>query len=107
MLVEGEFDALVVGQQAGALLTPVAAGSTHGARHGHWAEMLAKTRGVLVGFDADPPGDEAAAWWLGSLPQAVRWRPYWSDVAQMHQDGADIRAWVEAGLIALGNDGSA
>lgn len=34
----------------------------------------------------------------GLLEDARRWRPWWGDVNQMHQDGADVRGWVAAGL---------
>jgi hypothetical protein len=56
---------------------------------------------VLVGLDADEDplkGDRAAAWWVGLLANARRWRPWWADANQMHQDGADLRLWLAAGL---------
>lgn len=34
----------------------------------------------------------------GLLEDARRWRPWWGDVNQMHQDGADVRSWLAAGL---------
>lgn len=101
ILVEGEFDALVLAQVAGDLATPVALGSTTGARRSRWIAILAGCPQVLVALDADPDptkGDRAAAWWVDVLPNARRLRPWWGDANAMHQDGADLRAWISAGL---------
>jgi hypothetical protein len=101
LLVEGEFDALTVAQVAGDLIAPVALGSTQGARRRRWIAALAQCSPLLVALDADEDphkGDRAAAWWVGLLPNARRWRPWWADASQMHQDGADLRGWLAAGL---------
>jgi len=103
VLVEGELDALTIAQHAGDLAAPVATGSTHGARRGKWAARLALASTVLVAFDADEPGEDAAAYWLGVLTNAYRLRPFWSDANQMAQDGADLRQWLAVGIgAALG-----
>jgi DNA primase len=98
VLVEGEFDALSLQQEAGEAVAVVAAGSTAGARRPRWIALLAQAPVVLVGFDADEAGDEGAHYWLRILANAHRWRPYWEDVNAMMQDGVDVRDWLEAGL---------
>ena len=98
ILVEGEIDALTLQQHAGDLVTPVATGSTGGARCLRWVARLALAPLVLISFDADPAGDEAAKYWLGVLEQARRWRPFWDDVNSMAQACADVRGWVAAAL---------
>jgi hypothetical protein len=98
MLVEGELDALTMRQEAGDLVTAVATGATGGARRMHWIARLALCSVVLVAYDADTPGDAAAAFWLERLENARRWRPYWGDANEMAQAGADVRAWVAAGV---------
>jgi DNA primase len=101
ILVEGEIDALTIAQYAGDLVSVAATGSTHGARLARWVACLSLPPLVLVAFDNDPEtaaGDAAAAWWLDTLANARRWRPYWRDVNQMARDGASVRGWVEAGL---------
>jgi DNA primase len=101
VLLEGELDALTVAQVAGDLAAPVALGSTEGARRRRWIDALARCSLVLVALDADEDphkGDRAAAWWVSTLPNARRWRPWWADANQMHQDGADLRLWLAAGL---------
>src|SRR5690606_31282274 len=98
-----EIDALTVLQEAGDLVAPVATGSTGEAHRPAWIAKLALASVVLVTFDADEPGDKAAAYWLGILDNAKRWRPFWGkDANQFAQEGADLRAWVVAGLQSLG-----
>jgi len=99
ILVEGEIDALTVGQFAGDVVTPVATGSTSAARRPRWIARLAMCPRVLVSFDAEvDKGDRAAAWWVDILPNAKRWRPLWEDANKMAQDGVNLRSWVLAGL---------
>ena len=75
ILVEGEFDALAVAQEAGDLVVAVAAGSTCGARHPIWVRRLEAAPFALVAFDDDDAGSTAAGWWLDTLPRARRWAP--------------------------------
>lgn len=98
MLVEGELDALTIWQTAGDLVVPVATGAKDRARRVRWLARLATVTALLVAFDADTGGDDGAAYWLAALPHARRWRPYWGDVNDMARAGADVRAWVLAGL---------
>jgi hypothetical protein len=99
MLVEGCLDALAIAQEAGDLTAVVAAGSTTGGRLERWIGQLALVSRLLVSFDSDTGGEQAAAWWLKALgTRAKRWRPYWDDPSAMLQDGADLRTWVREGL---------
>ena len=98
ILVEGEFDALILAQVAGDLAAPVATGSIDGSRRPRWLAALALCPAVLVAYDADDPGEKAAAYWVGVLSNSRRWRPLWQDANAMHQGGADLRGWVLAGL---------
>lgn len=99
ILVEGEFCALTLTQQAGDMITPVATGSTGGSRSGKWLARLSACPLVLVALDAEPgKGDEAAKFWLETLPNAKRWRPLLKDVNDMHRAGLDVRQWIQAGL---------
>jgi hypothetical protein len=99
MIVEGCLDALAVAQEVGDLLAVVAAGSTTGGRLERWIGRLGLASTVLVSFDADRAGEEAATWWLQALGcTGKRWRPYWDDPNAMLQGGADLRTWVREGL---------
>ena len=54
-------------QEAGDFLAVTATGSTAGGRLERWISRLALCSIVLVSFDADAAGDEAAVWWLKAL----------------------------------------
>jgi hypothetical protein len=101
LLVEGEFDAITVRQEAGDIVTAVATGSTSGARNGPWMRPLQAACNVLAAFDADEAGDAAARYWTKRLQNARRWRPYWEDVNKMHMEGVNVREWILRGLDAF------
>ena len=101
VLTEGEFDALTVQQEGAGLAYAVATGSTGGARKLRWRVRLQRASAVLVAFDNDRAGEEAAAWWTDQLPNGRRCRPYrddFNDLNEMLQDGESVKAWIEAGL---------
>jgi hypothetical protein len=105
ILVEGEIDALTIAQACGQEIAAVATGSTAGGRRNEWVARLALAPIVLVAFDADladqsgnpGAGDRAAAWWLNTLPNALRWRPLAHDVNSL-PDLDVVRCWVQHGL---------
>ena len=100
MLTEGVFTSLAIQQEAGDIVTAVAAGSTKGGHGTQWIARLSLAPLVLIAFDADKPGDEAAERWQEKLPGSRRRRPYWDDANAMLQDCGDVWSWVEAGLVA-------
>ena len=100
VLVEGEFDALAVQQKANDICRPVATGSTGGARRKRWRKLLANAPVVLVAFDSEEPGEEAAREWTSALPNAIRWHPHATDTSEMLEEGKDLRMWVRCGLQA-------
>jgi DNA primase len=100
VLVEGEFDALAVRQEAADLCTPVATGSTGGARRQDWHKKLSDTPFVLVAFDSEESGEKASRVWTAALPNAYRWHPHAGDPAEMLERGKDLRTWVQCGLTA-------
>jgi hypothetical protein len=100
VLVEGEFDALAVRQEAADVCRPVATGSTGGARRKRWRRLLAEAPAVLVAFDAEEPGEEAARTWKRALPNAIRWRPHAGDTSEMLSEGMNVRMWVLCGIQA-------
>lgn len=98
MIVEGEFDALAVQQEAADLVVPVATGSTGGARREEWLRILSNVPVVLVAFDSEKAGEEASRTWISSLPNATRWHPHANDASEMREMGKDVRIWVQIGL---------
>jgi DNA primase len=118
MLVESEFCAASVEQEAGDIIACVATGSTGKGRHPRWLATLAGVPFVLQSFDADAKGDEASEYWEKKLSNCVRWRP-WADEredggvsfkdpndALQYADqfkvftGCTLRGWVEQGMYA-------
>jgi hypothetical protein len=59
--------------------------------------LLRDTPVVLVAFDDDEAGEQAAAHWLSVLPGSRRLVPE-GDPAGMLKAGADVRGWVLGGL---------
>ena len=97
VLVEGEFDALAVAQEAGDLVAAVATGSTCGARRDRWVKILDCRDGILVAFDDDGAGEKAVQWWLNALSGARRLVPQ-GDPAGMLKCGKELRVWINGGL---------
>jgi len=100
ILVEGEFDALAIRQEAADLCVPVATGSTGAARRRKWYEMLSNVPLVLVAFDSEDAGEEASQVWTAALPNGHRWHPHAGDPSEMLESGKDVRMWVRCGLTA-------
>ncbi len=100
VMVESAIDALSLVQECGDLCNIVATGGTSGARTPQSLARLALMPDVLVAFDADQDGDEAAVWWIDHLPTARRLRPFLHDINDMLIDGWDIKAWVQDALVS-------
>lgn len=101
VVTEGEFDALSVAQVCGKQVAVVATGTTQGGHAPPWISLLAQQPRVLIAFDGEEKGDNAALWWLERLGNAQRLRPLWKDANQMLQDGADLRAWIASSGVNL------
>ncbi len=100
MLLEGEFDALSVLQEAGDLIAPIATGGTSKGLSARWIAKLLQASIILIGFDQDEnlSGDQGAKEWLNVLPQAIRWEPWAKDANDMLKQQLPIRLWVEPAL---------
>ena len=92
VLVEGEIDALVLGQALDGLATVFTLGSASMRPTPEVLEALISVTWLFLATDADEAGDRAAAGWPG---RALRVRPPaphkdWGDA---HMAGMDLRAW--------------
>ena len=105
MIVEGEFCAMSVRQEAGDLVNCVATGSNSRGRREQWIERLAGSSFVLQSYDADEPGDAGARFWLNTHHNCMRWSTMqWkdpNDLLQSQPNGiCTLREWVWYGLQA-------
>ncbi len=91
VIVEGEFDAMLLGQELAGLACVITTGSaSNGPSSRIKLAALASPR-WFAATDADPAGDKAAAEWPA---RAIRVRPPegkdWTDA---HKAGIDLRRW--------------
>lgn len=101
LLCEGEFDCLSVSQEAGDLIAPIATGSASKGRIPLWIAKVATTASqVLLCFDLDLAGSEAAAYWKETFGEkAMPWPPQRHDINDMLQaERPTIRQWITTGL---------
>jgi len=95
VLAEGEFDALLLHQEAGELVDVVTLGSASLPLAGRWLWALRDAARIVAAYDTDGAGADAGA--KASLRSArVRVaRPLdGKDLTEMHQAGGDLRAWA-------------
>jgi len=96
LLCEGEFDAVLLHQQAGDLAGVAALGSaSRRTLSDSWVQQLLGARRILVACDTDDPGEKGAAWLLLQSRRMRRVRPLrGNDLTDFYQAGGDLRAWV-------------
>lgn len=97
MLVEGEFDALSVMQEAGDLVSVVATGSAARGRSPRWTAELSQASFLIQAFDDDEGGERGAEHWLSVYEKCFRFQPmFYKDPNDMLKNlsGEELRNWV-------------
>jgi hypothetical protein len=93
-IVEGELDALLLGQALEGIATVATLGAAQAEPNAAILERLIAAKAILAAQDADEAGDKAAAMWTALRRSIVRVRPPvgkdWGDV---HTWEVDIRRW--------------
>ena len=103
VITEGEFDAILLHQEAGDLVSVVTLGSAAARLRDAWVPCLLGVQRLLVAYDTDIAGTEGAAMWKVISPHAQRLVPLaGKDVTDFFLAGGDLRAWVQ---FALADDG--
>lgn len=104
VLVEGEFDAILLWQEAGDLADVATLGSASKPLDTQSMRLLWPYPRVLVAYDADEAGDRGAADILERLGRARRASspaaPPGKDLTDAHRQGVDLRAWLTASMAA-------
>ncbi len=102
VVVEGEFDGLLIEQEAGDLVVALAMGSAQAKPDIKAYELVEKAPLILVAFDADQAGELACSWWFRRFGDKARRLavPLGKDPGEYLLAGGDIRAWVSSGIHA-------
>lgn len=101
IITEGEFDALCIRSfvTQSHNVIPVATGSTMGAHMLGWIATIAKADRILIAFDSDDSGNQAAEWWLNIFgDKASRLSPTQHDVTDMVAAGDNLVTRIADGL---------
>lgn len=98
ILCEGEFDAICLksalrNRKDYRQITAIATGSATGSRILRNVAKLAVFKRLLIAFDADQAGDDAATWWKTAIPTAIRVTPYEHDITDMYTAGS-LNRWI-------------
>jgi DNA primase len=102
VVTEGEFDAMLLHQEAGDLVGVVTLGSASTRLPDAWVPHLLGVHRLLVACDADAAGAEGAAVWQALSTRTQRLLPLaGKDVTDFYLAGGNLRAWVQ---FALAND---
>lgn len=95
LFCEGEFDALLVAQEAGELITPVTLGSATARLTARWYGMLVGHRTIFVSYDQDEAGKRGTERLLKLSPRFCELPvPHGKDISDFYLNGGDIYAWV-------------
>jgi DNA primase len=99
VVTEGEFDAMLLHQEAGDLVGVVTLGSAATRLPDMWVPYLLGVRRLLVAYDTDTAGAGGAAMWATIASRGQRLQPLaGKDVTDFHLAGGDLRAWVRFAL---------
>ena len=96
VVVESELDAILIYQEVGALCGVLALGNSSARPDHTTAARLNELPLLVLAFDNDPAGDEAADRWQQwyshterlILPAGIK------DPGELHQSGADLKEWI-------------
>jgi hypothetical protein len=103
IVTEGEFDAMLLHQEAGEQAGVVTLGSAAARLPDAWVPHLLGVQRLLVAYDTDTAGAEGAARWELTCPHAQGIVPLaGKDVTDFYLAGGDLRTWVQ---FALATDG--
>ena len=102
LFCEGEFDALIIQQEAGELVVPVTLGSATAALNARWQAELTHCHTILVAYDRDTAGRNGARRLLSLSPRFRQISvPQGNDISDFYTSGGDVRGWVAAHIQSL------
>ena len=99
LFCEGEFDALLAGQEAGNLTATVTLSSATAILSSRWYAELTHCHTILVAYDRDAAGEKGANRLLSLSP---RFRPiqvpHGKDIGEFYLKGGDVYHWIEQAI---------
>lgn len=96
VLCEGEFDALLLKQEAGDRLTAVTLGSASARLTPRWLPHLLAIEQLFITYDADEAGQRGATYLGSMLPHAQRLSlPMGNDITDFYLRGGDLQEWID------------
>lgn len=99
LFCEGEFDALLVAQEAGELVAPVTLGSAATRLTARWYGMLVGHRTIFVSYDRDDAGKRGMERLLKLSPRFHELSvPCGKDISDFYRNGGDLYAWLTGAL---------
>ncbi|MGE0631266.1 MAG: primase-helicase zinc-binding domain-containing protein [Parachlamydiales bacterium] len=99
VVVEAEFDAMLVTQEAGDLCACVALGGAQKRPHSSLHQLLMSRKLILFALDFDEAGKKEYSYWQQFYPNLEPWPvPEGKSPGDYFQAGGKIRDWVSAGI---------
>lgn len=97
MVLEGEFDAMLVHAIAGETIGAVALRNATNRPDADTHAALAGADQILLALDSDKAGANGSGWWLTNYPQTrLCFIPGFKDPGEAYMAGFDLRLWLEA-----------
>jgi Toprim-like len=93
VIVEGEFDALLLGQELAGIASVVTFGSAGDSPTARTLSAMLAAPSWYLSSDTDSAGDQAAARWLDRSERCIRVAPPAKDWTDAHQAGLDLQAF--------------
>ena len=102
VVTEGEFDAMLLHQEAGDLVGVATLGSASTRLPDAWVPYLLGVQRLPIAYDADLAGAKGAATWQTLSARTERLLPLaGKDVTDFYLAGGDLRAWMQYALAAV------
>ena len=102
LFCEGEFDALIVAQEADQIVAAVSLGSATSRLNSWWYGDVAQCPAVLVAYDNDEAGRRGAQHLRQLSPRVHVIRvPQGKDITEFHVAGGDVFTWIESEMAGV------
>ena len=99
MIVESEFDAILIQQMAGDLVVSMALGGASKRPDIEAHKLLSQAPCILFCLDVDSAGAVAYQWWRKIYPRLKLWLPpIGKSPGDAHEKGIDLHEWIKIGL---------